>query len=96
MKIGQALLGIRIDAGDHEIVLDYEPVGLRPAAIVSGITWVALALGLLIARRRKKNFYAVAATPRPIRIEETPAPEPESDETGFAFIEEIPDDPAES
>lgn len=96
VKIGQALLGIRIDAGDHEIVLDYEPVGLRPAAIVSGITWVALALGLLIARRRKKNFYAVAATPRPIRIEETPAPEPESDETGFVFIEEIPDDPAES
>lgn len=97
LKIGQALLGIRIGAGEHEIVMQYEPVGLRPAAVVSGAAWVALAAGLLLARRRRKKFYAAAATPKLIRIEETPAPqEAEPTEAGFAFIEDIPDDPAES
>lgn len=102
LKIGQALLGIRIEAGEHTIVMDYEPVGLRPAAFVSCTTLVLFVLGLLIARRRKQKFYAPVQTPALVSIEETPSFDNEAeppctpnDEIGderFAFVEEIPED----
>ena len=72
LRIGDALLGIRIDAGEHEIVMDYEPVGLSFGAFVSCCTLALLVLGLLLADRRRKKAQKLPETPQVTMIEEYP------------------------
>ncbi len=104
LRIGDALLGIRIDAGEHEIVMDYEPVGLRFGAFVSVCTLVLLLLGLLLADRRRKKARILPATPRveyieefPEHIEIQPDPEPIFDPLpdGF-FLSEVESTPQDT
>ena len=101
LRIGDALLGIRIDEGEHGIVMDYEPIGLSFGACISVCTLVLLALGLLILRRRRKKANALPETPEVERIEAVPVQldvrmplEPISDPhpDGF-FLSEIDDVP---
>ena len=70
VRIADALLGIRIRAGEHEIVMDYEPIGLLPGICVSVCTLALLLLGLLLAGRRRKKARALPVTPRVEYIEE--------------------------
>ncbi len=72
VRVGDALLGLRIGAGEHKIVMDYEPIGLRFGAAVSVCTLVLLALGLLLADRRRKKANAPIVTPHVEYIEEFP------------------------
>ncbi|MBQ7541606.1 MAG: YfhO family protein [Clostridia bacterium] len=96
LRIADALLGVRIDAGEHKIVMDYEPIGLRFGATVSVLTLVVLALGMLLVRRRRKAVFTVR-TPQVEYIEEFPlyvpfAPYEEAqaqDAFGFIWNEEI-------
>ena len=99
LRIGDALLGIRIGAGNHKIVMEYEPVGLYFGAVVSVCTLVLLALGLLIAARHRKKKNAVPVTPRVAYIEEfpmaeelpeaeSPVEEPETMDEAFAALKE--------
>ncbi len=72
LRIGDALLGIRLAEGEHEIVMDYEPVGLSLGVCVSACTLALVLLGLLLASRRRKKANAVPVTPRVEYIEEYP------------------------
>lgn len=108
LHIGGALLGIRIAEGEHTIEMSYEPVGLRFGAVVSLCTLVLLALGLLLADRRRKKAHAPIVTPRVEYIEEYPTqieaqiePNPEIEPLddpqpdGF-FLSEVEDSPQDT
>jgi uncharacterized membrane protein YfhO len=101
LRIGDALLAIRIAEGDHEIVMEYEPVGMSFSVCVSACTLAFLLLGLLLADRRRKKARALPVTPRveyieefPGAIEVQPGPEPIVDPQpdGF-FLSEIDETP---
>ena len=90
-----------IAEGEHEIVMDYEPIGLSFGACISVCTLIALAFGLLIAHRRRKKANALPQTPEVDHIEPVPVKldlrtqlEPISDPhpDGF-FLSEIDDVP---
>ena len=72
LRIGDALLGIRIAEGEHEIVMDYEPVGLSFGVCISALTLAMLLLGLLLAGRRRRKACAPIVTPHVEYIEEFP------------------------
>ena len=105
LRIGDALLGIRIDEGEHEIVMDFEPVGLSFGAFVSCCTLALLVLGLMLNDRRRKKAARLPVTPRVTHIEEYPlievtdtwmtspaAPAPDVPDEGFAVtVEDMPD-----
>lgn len=48
VKIGDALIGINLDEGNHEIEFKYEPQGLRIGIIISAATFILLILFILI------------------------------------------------
>lgn len=48
VKIGDALIGINLDEGNHEIEFKYEPQGLRIGIIISAATLILLILFILI------------------------------------------------
>ena len=74
LRIGGALLGLRLDAGEHTIVMRYEPLGLRLGIKVSVCVLVLLVIGWLLARRRRRNAAFTVTTPKPAMIEESPSP----------------------
>ena len=104
LRIGDALLGLRIDEGEHEIVMDYEPIGLSFGACVSVCTLIALALGLLIARRRRRKADALPETPVvesveaiPVRFDARtklePIDDPHPDGFFLSDVEDVPQGP---
>lgn len=48
VKIGDALIGINLNEGNHEIEFKYEPQGLRIGIIISAATFILLILFILI------------------------------------------------
>ena len=48
VKIGDALIGINLDEGNHEIEFKYEPQGLRIGIIISAATFILLILFILL------------------------------------------------
>ena len=85
LRIGGALLGLRVGEGEHTLTMRYEPLGLRLGAKVSICTLVLLALGLLLAKRRKQKNVFVVTTPQVQSVEEIPSlselDAPEADDT---------------
>lgn len=55
IAVGDALIGIRVNKGEHQISFSYEPVGLKAGITVSAFV-AALALLLLIINLLKKKF----------------------------------------
>lgn len=53
IQIGDALFGIKLTAGEHKIIFDYQPKGLKQGAIISVIS-VALVIVLLFIPDDKK------------------------------------------
>ena len=87
LRIGGALLGLRVDEGAHTIVMRYEPLGLRLGTEVSVCALVLLLLGLLLSKRRQKRKAFVVTTPRLLSVEEIPSPYELEMQT-----DELPDD----
>lgn len=54
LKIGTGLMGIEIEAGEHEICISYETPGIKLGAILSGIG-ILLCLILLLLKHPKKT-----------------------------------------
>ena len=55
IRIGDALLGIRMPHGEHEVEFDYEPIGLRVGAVVSVSTLVILIICLCVSSKKRKK-----------------------------------------
>ncbi len=55
VAVGDALIGIRVGKGDHNITFSYEPVGLMAGIFISAFV-AALALLILIIKLLKKRF----------------------------------------
>lgn len=55
VAIGDALLGVRVDKGNHDIEFRYELSMLYVGALVTIITWLAIALYLLIKNLRRAS-----------------------------------------
>ena len=93
VRIGDALLGIRVSSGDHEITFDYEPIGLRFGAAVSVTTLIILLVCLVIGRRRsrKKLLVKAAETSFEEFLPELPEEAEETFEQGFFLSEEAPE-----
>lgn len=95
LRIGDALLGVRIGAGHHEIAMDYSPVGLFEGAAVSAAALVCLVLGFILAARRRTRKNILPQTPVVTMLEETPdTPEylravygSETPQAGFGFAD---------
>ena len=50
--VGDGFLGLRLDAGEHEIELKFIPNGFIPGLIISIIGW-CIFIGILIIRKKK-------------------------------------------
>ncbi len=55
IAIGDALIGIRVNKGEHKISFSYEPIGLKAGIMISAF-FAALVLLLLIINLMKKKF----------------------------------------
>jgi hypothetical protein len=55
MPADYALRAVALDRGHHRLRLEYAPGGLRAAAIVSAIAWIAWAATLVFLRRMRSN-----------------------------------------
>ena len=55
MKSLNAFLAVRITPGEHTVVLDYEPRGLKPGILISAVSLLILAAmaGFVLLRRKK-------------------------------------------
>ena len=92
--VAAKLLGLRVDEGEHTIVMRYEPLGLRLGTEVSVCALLLLLLGLLLYKRRQKRNAFTVTTPRVQSIEEIPSvselcctEDEESD--GFALADDV-------
>ena len=54
LEANQHYIGLKLDSGDHEIVLRYSSPGLKTGAIVTLVSFVALG-GLIFFKNRKKR-----------------------------------------
>lgn len=86
LRIGDALLGIRMPQGEHEVVFDYEPVGLVFSATVSALTLIILIVCLCLSKKRKKKLAACATNTFDGFLTELPT---EQEETDFVLSEEV-------
>ena len=57
VKIGDALLGVRVEKGNHSIRLHYTIPGMKAGLLISLATAVLLALYLLLFRRRRPTLF---------------------------------------
>ncbi|MBQ7596956.1 MAG: YfhO family protein [Clostridia bacterium] len=57
VKIGDALLGVRVEKGNHSIRLHYTVPGMKMGLAISLATAVLLALVLLLFRRRRPTLF---------------------------------------
>ena len=95
LRIGNALLGLRIGEGEHEIVMEFEPIGLHLGLFVSVGTLAILIFALLLHRRRSRRNALLPVTPQVQSIEEIPSPQDmlaqqeETREERFSF--DLPD-----
>lgn len=55
VKIGDALLGVRVTKGNHDITFRYSIPGMKAGLLISGVTAVLLALFLLVQKLRKRR-----------------------------------------
>lgn len=55
VSIGGALMGIDLEAGDHEISMTYTPAGLWPGAILSGVCVVLFILTCILEAKNRKE-----------------------------------------
>ena len=62
--IGEALMGISLTEGDHEIRLSYMPDGMMPGLAVSLVSGVLIVLTFLYERKRRKKEVAMAGEKR--------------------------------
>ena len=56
--IGEALMGLPVTAGDHEIRLDYMPDGMKTGAVLSILCAVLMAVSIMLDMRRRKRELA--------------------------------------
>ncbi len=66
LKIGRAMLGIRVDRGAHEIEFKFEARGLKLGFMVSLITLAVLILIMLITNKRRKQGLKPMLVPYPV------------------------------
>ncbi len=61
VKIGEALLAIKVKGGIHKITMDYTPAGLKLGCAVSALTLLVIIFILATApsRRRKRELRAL-------------------------------------
>lgn len=97
LRVGDALLAIRIPAGEHHLEMHYEVVGLKFAVTVSVCTFIVLLLGVLIYLGKKKSDAFVPTAEEVVLLEEEDfllqktvidyknpvVPEPPEEEDGF-------------
>ena len=62
--IGEALMGISLTEGEHEIRLSYMPDGMMPGLAVSLVCGVLIVLTFLYERKRRKKEVAMAGEKR--------------------------------
>lgn len=80
LKIGDALIGINLEPGEHEIEFIYEPQGLMLGIIISVSTFLLLILLLIfnfILRRKKEHFDSPKAPKQKISRTKNKNTEPE-------------------
>ncbi len=53
VKVGNAMIGVRIDKGTHDIRITYRTYGLVTGLMITAIGWILVAV--FIIRRRRKN-----------------------------------------
>ncbi len=53
LKAYTALIAIPIETGASEVVLRYDPLSYRLGALMSGVAWLVLVIGSMIAARRR-------------------------------------------
>lgn len=54
VKVGGAMLGVQIKAGEHDIQITYRTYGLIPAMIISIIGWMLVVLYLRLRKTKEK------------------------------------------
>ena len=54
VKVGGAMLGVQINAGEHDIQITYRTYGLIPAMIISIIGWMLVVLYLRLRKTKEK------------------------------------------
>lgn len=54
VKIGDALIGVKVSKGDHEISFNYEPVGLKAGITISAFFAVLALLAIILHLLKKK------------------------------------------
>lgn len=96
--IQDALMGIRLKAGSHDISLKYTPAGFKAGLIISIVSVIAIALIILVSSviSRKKAAKANAAEKPSVPVEEGSSdkagaePEEPSEAGAAAPVEEVP------
>ena len=96
--IQDALMGIRLKAGSHDISLKYTPAGFKAGLIISIVSVIAIALIILVSSviSRKKAAKANAAEKPSVPVEEGSSdkagaePEEPSEAGAAAHVEEVP------
>ncbi len=101
LKIADALLAVRLDRGEHHVMMEYSPAGLYEGGFISVLTILCLVLGNVRKKRRRAKKSALPATPVVTMLEETPdTPEylwamygsDEESVNGFSFSDPLSDD----
>jgi uncharacterized membrane protein YfhO len=96
--IQDALMGIRLKSGSHDISLKYTPAGFKAGLIISIVSVIAIALIILVSSviSRKKAAKANAAEKPSVPVEEGSSdkagaePEEPSEAGAAAHVEEVP------
>lgn len=96
--IQDALMGLRLKAGSHDISLKYTPAGFKAGLIISIVSVIAIALIILVSSviSRKKAAKANAAEKPSVPVEEGSSdkagaePEEPSEAGAAAHVEEVP------
>lgn len=69
VKIAGALIGFRVDAGEHTVEMKYTPRGLAVGLLISALTAAAVIIFLLIKRPKGKKAQSSApAAVKPLKI----------------------------
>ena len=66
LEIGQAMLGINIERGAHEIEFKFEARGLKLGIIVSSATLAVLIFIMLLMKKRRENNVKPMLVPYPV------------------------------
>ena len=63
VAIGDALLGFRVSAGEHDIELHYTPRGLLIGLMISLVTAILLIVAIILSKRRVKKSATSSMSP---------------------------------